>query len=112
MEHGSVGTKPRCQIRAQTLHARLLLGETIFTVAESLLSRLSARGVLPNHVPGLIRDVCSIVGEGGLVASRLVNQRLERLGWGKEALDETTFQLIVSMLEDEKGYRVRRVAVH
>jgi hypothetical protein len=52
---------------------------------------------------GLIREVCSIVGDGGLFTSALVNQRLERLGWGKEALDETTFQLIVSILEDEWG---------
>jgi hypothetical protein len=71
------------------------------TIAESLFSRLSARGVPPNHVPGLIRDVCSIVGDGGLLTSFLVNRGLERLGWGKEALDETTFQLIVSVLEDE-----------
>jgi len=111
MEYGSVGTQPRCQIRAQTLHARLLLGETISTVAASLFGRLSARGVPPNQVPGLIRDVCSIVGEDGFFTSSLVNQRLERLGWGKEAQDETTFQLIVSILEDERGYRVRRVAV-
>ncbi|HYR02003.1 MAG TPA: hypothetical protein VES58_01565 [Syntrophobacteria bacterium] len=101
MEYGSVGIQPRCQIRARTLHARLLLGETVSTVAESLFSRLSARGVPPNQVPGLIRDVCSIVGDGGFYTSFLVNQRLERLGWGKEALDETTFQLIVSILGNE-----------
>ena len=99
MEYGSVGIQPRCQIRAQTLHARLLLGETISTVAASLISRLSARGVPPHHAPGLIRDVCSTLGEGGPSTCYVVNQRLERLGWGPEALDETTFQLIVSVLE-------------
>ncbi len=82
------------------------------TVAEALFSRLSARGVPANHVPGLIRDVCSIAGDGGLFTPYLVNQRLERLGWGKEALDEMTFQLIVSVLEDEWGCRVRRLAMH
>ncbi|HVO83008.1 MAG TPA: hypothetical protein VMU60_01140 [Syntrophobacteria bacterium] len=111
MEYGSVGIQPQCQIRARTLHARFLLGETTSTVVEALFSRLSARGVPPNHVPGLIRDVCSIVGDGGLFTSGLVNERLERLGWGKETLDETTFQLIVSVLEDEWGYRVRRFAL-
>jgi hypothetical protein len=111
MECATVGTQPQCQVRARTLHARLLLGETMSPVAESLFSRLSARGVPPGHVPGLIRDVCSIVGDGGYFTSHVVNQRLERLGWGKEALDETVFQLIVSLLEDEWGYRVRRLAV-
>jgi len=100
MEYGSVGIQPRCQIRAQALHARLLLGETMSSVAESLFSRLSARGVPPNHVPGLIRDVCSIAEDGGLLTSYLVNRGLERLGWGKETLDEATFQLIVSILKD------------
>jgi hypothetical protein len=87
------------------------LGETISTLAESLFSRLLARGVPSSHVPGLIRDVCSIVGDGGLFTPGLVNERLERLGWGKEPLDEMTFQLIVSILEDEWGYRVRRFTV-
>jgi hypothetical protein len=103
MEYGSVGIQPQCQIRARTLHARLLSGVTMSAVAEALFSRLSARGVPPDHVPGLIREVCSIVGDGGLFTSGLVNKRLERLGWGKEALDETTFQLIVSVLEDDGG---------
>jgi len=111
MERGSGGRQPKCQIQGQRLHARLLLEETMSTVAVSLLSRLSARGVPPNHVSGLIRDVCAVVAEGGFSTSSLVNERLERLGWGKEALDETTFQLIVSILENEWGYRVRRFAV-
>jgi hypothetical protein len=72
-------------------------------MAEALFRRLSARGVPPNHVPGLIREVCSILGERGRPTSYLVNQRLERLGWGKDALDETTFQLIVSVRDYDGG---------
>jgi hypothetical protein len=78
------------------------------TVREALLRRLSARGVPLNHVPGLIRTVCSIVGDGGLFTPYMINQKLERLGWGKEVLDETSFQLIVAVLEGDWGYRVRR----
>jgi hypothetical protein len=36
---------------------------------------------------------------------------LELLGWGPEALDETSFQMIVSILESEFGYRVNHYDV-
>lgn len=74
-----------------------------------LARRLIARGVYPDHIPGLIRNVLGIIGEGGAVTSQLVNEKLEQLGWDSEMLDETSFELIFRMLESEWGYRVRRV---
>jgi hypothetical protein len=62
-------------------------------------------------MPGLMRDVFWFIGEGGLFTSQLVNAWLAGLGWAPNLLDETTFQLIVSILESEWGYRVRHYGV-
>jgi hypothetical protein len=75
-----------------------------------LIYRLTERGILLDHIPALVRDVLRIIGEGGVFTARLVNARLEQLGWGSELLDETSFQLIVYILESEWGYRVRHYA--
>ena len=75
-----------------------------------LIYRLTGRGILLDHIPVLVRDVLRIIGEGGVFTTRLVNTRLGRLGWGSELLDETSFQLIVHILESEWGYRVRHYA--
>lgn len=79
--------------------------------SEHLIPRLAARGISPAHVNGLVRDVLRIVEGGGLFTTRLVNKQLEQLGWGPDALDETSFQLIVYILESERGYRVRHYHV-
>ena len=75
-----------------------------------LIYRLTERGILLDHIPALVRDVLRIIGEGGVFTTRLVNARLGQLGWGSELLDETSFQLIVYILESEWGYRVRHYA--
>ncbi len=72
-----------------------------------LIHRFTKRGVSPDHIPALMRNVLRIIGEGGLFTTRMVNAQLEQSGWGPEALDETIFQLIVYMLESEWGYRVK-----
>ena len=75
-----------------------------------LIYRLTERGILLDHIPALVRDVVRIIGEGGVFTTRLVNARLEQLGWGFELLDETSFQFIVHILESEWGYGVRHYA--
>jgi len=65
MEHGGVRIEPRSHSRAHTLHLRFPLGGTVSATAKSLFSRLSARGVPPNHVFGLTQDVCSSGRDGG-----------------------------------------------
>jgi len=76
-----------------------------------LIDRLTQRGISFDHIPGLARTVLQIIGEGGLFSTQLVNEQLELLGWGCEVLDETSFQLIVYVLESEWGYRVRHYNV-
>ena len=72
-----------------------------------LIYRLTERGVSPDHIPGLMRNVLQIIGGGGLFTTGMVNAQLEQLGWGSETLDEPSFQLIVYLLESEWGYRVK-----
>jgi hypothetical protein len=64
------------------------------------------RGIPPSQISGLVRNVLNVIGDGGFFTTELVNQELELLGWGTEALDETSFQMIVSILESDFGYRV------
>jgi hypothetical protein len=71
-----------------------------------LIDRLAARGFVLEHIPGMVRNVLHLISEGGVFTTEMVNQQLELLGWGPEALDETSFQLIVYILESEFGYRV------
>jgi len=66
---------------------------------ELLVSRLSDKGVVSSHVPGLMRDVRNIVREGGYFTVGNVNNRLESLGWGGDILDEWIFELILSVHE-------------
>ena len=77
----------------------------------SLICRLTERGMALDHIPGLVRNVLQIIGDGGLFTTQLVNGQLEQLGWGPEVLDETSFQLIVYILESEWGYRVNHYRV-
>ena len=78
---------------------------------EILMFRLAERGIAHTRVPGIIRDVFHIIIDGGLFTTDLVNSWLEQLGWGEEVLDETSFQLIVYILESEWGYRVSHYSI-
>ena len=78
---------------------------------EILICRLTERGISHTRVPGFIRDVFHIIADGGLFTTDLVNSWLEHLGWGQEVLDETSFQLIVYVLESEWSYRVKHYSI-
>jgi HSP20 family protein len=68
-----------------------------------LVHRLVARGGHPERIPQLMRDVLGLVAEGGFFTSEGVNDRLRRLGWAEEILDQESFFLIVAVLESEMG---------
>ena len=81
------------------------------SVWEFLINQLVARNIVRAKIPLLMDDIFCIIGNGGSFTTLLVNEQLEQLGWGPEALDETTFQLIVYILKSEWGYRVRHYMV-
>jgi hypothetical protein len=69
-------------------------------VIEVLLSRVAHKGVSPDEVPWLIRDVLNAVGAAGEPAVDAVNRRLAMLGWDEEILDEVSFALIICLAEE------------
>jgi hypothetical protein len=78
---------------------------------ELYISRLASRGIPQTHIPALIQNVLRIIENGGLFTTKRVNEHLQELGWGEDVLDESSFQLIVSILESEWGYRVERYMI-
>jgi hypothetical protein len=89
--------------------AAVVLGDRMTTsqTLQALIIRLTAKGVAPARIPGIVRAVLQIIVEGGLFTVQLVNSQLQQQGWGLEPLDETSFQLVTNILETEWGYRVR-----
>ncbi|MEJ2363225.1 MAG: hypothetical protein P8075_04950 [Deltaproteobacteria bacterium] len=77
-----------------------------------LIERLTARGFAIEHVPGVVRNVLHLIGDGGVFTTEMVNQQLELLGWGADALDETSFQLIVCILESQFDYKVSHYSIN
>ena len=81
-------------------------GITVTGSHKYLIESLTARGFALEHIPGVVRNVLHLIGDGGVFTTEMVNQQLELLGWGPEALDDTSFYLVVYILESEFGYRV------
>ncbi len=87
----------------------------IFEIEEpiSILSRrLAEKDLMPVEVSRLIKDAVNIIGDGGDFTLYMVNQKLENLGWGGKILDEFSFELILSLIENKHGYRVLSHTVH
>ncbi len=81
-------------------------------IFDTLFGRLSARGLLSVEIPRLIKDVFNIVSDGGNFTVALINRELERLGWRERIMDETSFELITFILENEYDYEVKRHLLH
>ena len=81
-------------------------------ICDILFGRLSDRGLLSIEIPRLIKDVLNIVRDGGNFTVSLINQELERLGWREQVMDETSFELITFILENEYDYEVKRHLLH
>jgi hypothetical protein len=77
-----------------------------------LLYRLLNRGLVPKEVPWLIRDVLNIVSDGGEFTVETINHKLTNLGWGEQIVDQSTLELIISLLEIEEGLKVERHNLH
>jgi hypothetical protein len=82
------------------------------SIFDALFGRLSSRGLMPVEILRLIKDVYSIIGEGGYFTVDSVNRCLNRLGWSENAMDIITFELIVSLLENGDDHRVERHTLH
>jgi hypothetical protein len=68
-------------------------------ITEILFLRLFRRGLLAVQVPRFLKDVLNVIENEGRVSALAVNQRMGRLGWGEESLDERTLELILYLYE-------------
>jgi hypothetical protein len=68
-------------------------------IIDILVARLSRKGVSPDEVPLLVRDVLNGTSGTGELAVPTVNQRLSILGWDEEILDEITLAIIMYLAE-------------
>jgi hypothetical protein len=78
-------------------------------VIDSILHKLTGKGLIVAEIPRLIRDVLNIVRDETESSAVDVNRRLESLGWEKGILDGYTFELILFLLEQggDNGIRAR-----
>jgi len=62
-----------------------------------LFLRFQTKGFMAIEIPGLIKDVFNIFGNGGYCSITAVNQEMEDLGWGIEIIDNVTYESINSL---------------
>jgi len=67
---------------------------------DDLFLRFETKGFMPIEIPGLIKDVLNISGNGEYYTLTAVNQEMEDLGWGIEIVDDVTYELVISMVQD------------
>ncbi len=81
-------------------------------IVNTLLSRLTNKGLGPQEILWLIRDVLNIVKDGGEFTVEAINQKLLTLGWSEQIMDQSTFELITYFLENEGRYQVEKYNLH
>ena len=59
------------------------------------------KGFMPIEIPGLMQDVFNIIGKGRYCTIINANQELEDLGWGIEIVDDVTYELVNSMVQNK-----------
>ena len=63
-----------------------------------LFLSFQAKGFMSIEIPGLIQYVFNMLGKGRYCTIMNVNRELEDLGWGIGIMDNTTYELINSLL--------------
>jgi len=65
-----------------------------------LFLRFQTKGFMPVEIPGLIKDLFNISGNGEYCTLTAVNQEMEDLGWGIEIVDNVTYELVNAMVQN------------
>jgi hypothetical protein len=73
-----------------------------------LLERFKTKGFMVIELPGLVKDVLNIVSTGGYSTITSIDQELEDLGWGIGIMDNVTYELVTSLIEDNSTTDVER----
>lgn len=72
----------------------------------SLLWHLTAKGYASDDINRMVKDVFDMIRGGGCFTVSIVNTRMEQLGWPPSVVDESTFEMILGVLESELGFSV------
>ncbi len=76
------------------------MGQKFLTnIYNVLLERLSLQDIRPSESVRIVNDVFNIMGADGNFTLISVNRELHRLGWQGLIIDETSFELILTLLE-------------
>jgi len=67
---------------------------------DDLFLRFQTKGFMPIEIPGLIKDIFDISGNAEYYTLTVVNQEMEDLGWGIEIVDDVTYELVISMVQN------------
>ena len=70
------------------------------TRLNDLLLRLSNKGFLPIEIPDLIKDFFYLIDSCRCSTMSSIDQELEDLGWGIGVMDNVTYELITSLVEN------------
>ena len=70
------------------------------TRLNDLFLRLSNKGFLSVEIPDLIKDFYYLIENGRYSTMNSIDQELEELGWGIGVMDNVTFGLITSLVEN------------
>jgi len=75
---------------------------------DDLSLRFQTKGFMNIEIPGLIKDVFNIIGNDRYDTMNVVNQELEDLGWGIGIMDNGTYEMIYSLVENTNFSDVER----
>jgi hypothetical protein len=64
-----------------------------------LFLRFQIKGFMPLEIPELVKDVLDIMENRGLCTLATIDHELEELGWGIDIMDNSTYELIASLVE-------------
>ena len=70
------------------------------TRLNDLFLRLSNKGFLPIEIPDLIKDFYYLIENGRYLTMSSIDQELEDLGWGIGVMDNVTYELTTSLVEN------------
>ena len=67
---------------------------------DDLFLRFEMKGFMLVEIPDLIKDILNIVGNSDRFTKTTINQELESLGWGIGVIDNVTYELTTSLVEN------------
>lgn len=75
-------------------------------VSRIVLKRLFDKSLTSLEISRFVKDVVNIIDDDGKITLPEAIQKLETLGWGKELIDPTTFELIPLLCQNKPTQKI------